>query len=104
MQRSVYCRKILFKEARVAMATTMNDLLKGDAVEHLETGDVVEGTISDVGKRKVWVDLGAQGVGIVTGKEIGYGKKLNVGDTATLSVIDSEMEEGYALLKYAPSS
>jgi small subunit ribosomal protein S1 len=76
----------------------MDDLLKSSEIEHLKAGDVVEGTLISVKKHEVWVDLGAQGVGIVMRREIGHGQKLNVGDKLTTSVVDPEMDEGFALL------
>jgi len=76
----------------------MDDLLAGSDIEQLTTGAVVEGTVSSVRKHEVWIDLGARGVGVVMRREIGHGQKLEEGQTVTVSVIDPEMEEGYALL------
>jgi len=77
---------------------TMDDLLKESSVERLVAGSVVEGTITSVKKHEVWVDLGANGTGVVLRREIGHGQPLEVGQPITVSVIDPEMEEGYALL------
>jgi small subunit ribosomal protein S1 len=77
---------------------TMDELLLGSEIENLKTGEVVEGAVTTVKKNEVWVDLGAQGVGVVMRREIGHGQGLEVGQTITVSVIDPEMEEGYALL------
>ena len=77
---------------------TMDELLAKSSIKQLEAGDVVEGTISSVKKHEVWVDLGANGVGVVLRREIGHGQALEVGQSITVSVIDSEMDEGYALL------
>lgn len=77
---------------------TMDELLAGSDVQSLSAGAVVEGTISSVKKNEVWIDLGAQGVGVVLRREIGYGQQLEVGQTVTVSVIDPELEEGHALL------
>lgn len=83
----------------MSKTVTMDDLLKDqNTVERLKTGDVVEGTINNVHKREVWVDLGSQGVGVVMGREIGHGQKLEEGQTVTVSVIDPELDEGHALL------
>ena len=79
-------------------AVTMDDLLEGQKVEHLKLGDVKEGIVSSVQKREIWIDLNSQGVGVVTGKEIGHNRDLKVGDKVTVSVIDPELEEGHALL------
>jgi len=76
----------------------MDDLLAGNEVATLVAGAVVEGTITSVKKNEVWIDLGAQGVGVVLRREIGHGQQPQVGDTVTVSVIDPELDEGYALL------
>jgi small subunit ribosomal protein S1 len=77
---------------------SMDELLAGSDVKQLEAGDVVEGVIASVKKHEVWIDLGARGSGIVVRREIGHGQQLEVGGTVTVSVVDPEMEEGYALL------
>lgn len=77
---------------------TMDDLLASAEIKQLKTGDVVEGVITSVRKHEVWLDLGANGVGVVMRREIGYGQKLEEGETVTTSVVDPEMDEGYALL------
>lgn len=80
---------------------TMDELLAGSELKQLEAGDVVEGTITSVKKHEMWIDLGARGVGVVMRREIGHstaGQPLEAGSTVTVSVIDPEMDEGYALL------
>ena len=77
---------------------TMEELLASSSVEQLTAGAVVEGTITSVKKHEVWVDLGANGAGVVMRREIGHGQPLEIGQSITVSVIDPEMEEGYALL------
>lgn len=77
---------------------TMDELLESSSVNSLTTGDVVQGQVTAVKKNEVWIDLGAQGVGVVMRREIGYGQKLEPGQEITVSVIDPEMDEGYALL------
>ena len=77
---------------------TMDDLLAGSELKQLETGDVVEGNISSVRKHQVWIDLGPRGVGVVMRREVGHGQSLEEGSPVTVSVIDPEMDEGYALL------
>ncbi len=77
---------------------SMDDLLAGSDIEQLTTGAVIEGTVSSVRKHEVWIDLGARGVGVVMRREIGHGQKLEEGQSVTVSVLDPEMEEGYALL------
>ncbi len=77
---------------------SMDELLASTEVAELKTGDVIEGTITSVRKHEVWLDLGPNGVGVVMRREIGYGQKLEEGEKVTTSVVDPEMDEGYALL------
>ena len=81
------------------MATiTMDDLLATSDIKCLKVGDVVEGTITSLRKHEVWIDLGANGVGVVLRREIGQGQKLEEGEKVTTSVIDPELEDGVVLL------
>ncbi|MGC1177184.1 MAG: S1 RNA-binding domain-containing protein, partial [Candidatus Saccharimonadales bacterium] len=82
----------------MSQTVTMDELLAGSEVSGLATGDVVEGVVTAIRKNEVWIDLGARGVGVVMRREIGYGQKLEEGQSVTVSVIDPEMEEGHALL------
>lgn len=77
---------------------TMDDLLADADIKQLKSGDVIEGTITSVRKHEVWVDLGANGVGVVMRREIGHGQKIEEGETVTVSVVDPELDEGHALL------
>ena len=79
-------------------ALTMDELLASSDVSGLTTGEVVEGTVTAVKKNEVWIDLGARGVGVVMRREIGYGQELEPDQQVTVSVIDPELDEGYALL------
>jgi small subunit ribosomal protein S1 len=77
---------------------TMDELLESSEIQQLKTGDVVEGKVLSVKKHEAWVDLGANGIGVIMRREIGYGTNLEKGEPVTLSVIEPEMDEGYALL------
>ncbi len=79
---------------------TMDDLLAGadDSIKQLQVGEVVTGKILSVKKHEVLVDLGAQGVGYVPRREVGYSQKLAVGDEVNASIVEAEMENGYSLL------
>lgn len=77
---------------------TMDELLASSDIKQLKTGDVVEGVVSSVRKHEVWIDLGANGVGIVMRREIGHGQTLEEGQTIVTSVVDPELDEGHALL------
>ena len=77
---------------------TMDELLAQADIKQLVAGDVVEGVVKSVRKHQVWIDLGPQGVGVVMRREVGHGQALEEGKSVTVSVIDPEMDEGYALL------
>lgn len=77
---------------------TMDELLADADIRQLKTGDVIEGAITSVRKHEVWVDLGANGVGVVMRREVGHGQKVEEGESVTVSVVDPELDEGYALL------
>jgi len=75
----------------------MDDLLAGSELKQLKAGDMVEGTVMSVKKHEVWVDLGANGLGVIFRREVGP-SNLAEGESVTASVVDPEMDEGYALL------
>jgi len=76
---------------------TMDDLLAQSEIKHLKTGDMVEGVVTSVKKHEVWVDMGANGVGVILRREVGS-NALAEGETVSASVVDPELDEGYALL------
>jgi small subunit ribosomal protein S1 len=77
----------------------MDDLLASESgVKQLVTGETITGTVLSVKKHEVLVDLGAQGVGLVPRREVGFGKTLAEGDEVTASIVDSELDSGYSLL------
>lgn len=82
----------------MAKAMTMDELLASSDVQQIKAGDVVEGTVISVKKHEALIDLGPNGVGVVMRREIGYGTKVEEGQSVTLSVIEPELEEGHALL------
>jgi small subunit ribosomal protein S1 len=85
----------------MATATiTMDDLLaSADAsVKQIIAGDMVTGTVLSLRKHEVLIDLGAQGVGFVPRREVGFSRALKEGDEVTASVVDTEMDNGYSLL------
>lgn len=79
---------------------TMDDLLaQADAsVKQITAGDMVTGTVLSLRKHEVLIDLGAQGVGFVPRREVGFSRALKEGDEVTASVVDSELDNGYSLL------
>lgn len=78
---------------------SMDDLLSDQPIKALELEDVVEGTLIAKDRRELWLDLGAFGTGVVTGREIEHtAKDLQVGDVVSASVIDLENEHGQVVL------
>jgi small subunit ribosomal protein S1 len=75
----------------------MDDLLAQSEIKHLKTGDMVEGVVTSVKKHEVWVDMGANGVGVILRREVGS-NALAEGEIVSASVVDPELDEGYALL------
>ena len=79
-------------------AITMDDLLAGDSVKQLTAGEVITGTVLSLRKHEVLIDLGAQGVGYVPRREVGFSHTLKEGDEVTASVVDAELDNGFSLL------
>ena len=79
---------------------TMDELLAqaGDATKQLTAGETATGQVLSIKKHEVLIDLGAQGVGYVPRREVGFSRSLNVGDEVTASVVDNELDNGYSLL------
>jgi small subunit ribosomal protein S1 len=75
----------------------MDELLAQSDIKQLKAGDVVEGVVSNIRKHEVWIDLGANGLGVVIRREVG-GQQLEIGKEVVTSVVEPEMDEGYALL------
>jgi small subunit ribosomal protein S1 len=76
---------------------SMDDLLESSEFKQLKTGDMVDGTVMSVKKHEIWVDLGANGIGVVLHREM-QGQPLEIGQEISTSVVDPEMDEGFALL------
>lgn len=83
-----------------AKKLTMDELLASseDSFKKIIVGDTVKGTVLSVKKHEVLIDLGAQGVGMVSRREASFAQNLQPGDEVSASVIDVEMPGGYVLL------
>lgn len=79
-------------------AITMDDLLADDSVKQIESGEIVTGTVLSVRKHEVFIDLGAQGVGFVPRREVGFSRQLTIGEEVNASVVEEELDTGYSLL------
>jgi len=83
------------------MATThvsMDELLAtADAVQ-LKIGDVIDGTVMNIKKHELWVDLGLYGIGVVHRREMAHGGQ-ELGQSITVSVVETDVDgEGHTLL------
>jgi len=78
-----------------------SDLLKTEQAifSVLKVGDLVEGKMLEKGKKKLFLDLGKYGLGVVYGAEVSNAKNLlkdlNVGDTVHAKVVELDNDEGY---------
>lgn len=82
----------------MAKALTMADLMGTATEQTVTTGSTINGKILSVKKNEILIDMGPHGVGLVPRREIGFGKKYNVGDEVVASVIDPELPNGQSLL------
>ena len=76
----------------------MDELLAESDLKTLKQADVVEGVVTSIKKHEIWLDLGPYGIGVVMRREIGHGQPLEVGQSVSASVVDPEIEDGYALM------
>jgi small subunit ribosomal protein S1 len=80
----------------------MEILLKRAGIAAVKTGDVLDGKILEKRGARIFIDLGAQGMGIVYGREYMAAqdilKALSLGDTVSVKVVESDNEEGYVEL------
>ncbi len=76
----------------------MDDLLTEESTKQLVVGDVVDATVMTVKKHQVWLDLGSNGIGLVIRREISRGQELEVGQVINASVIDTETDDGFAIV------
>ena len=83
------------------MATThvsMDELLASVEASTLKSGDVIDGTVMNIKKHELWVDLGIYGIGVVHRREMGHGS-LEIGQSITVSVVETDVDGlGHALL------
>lgn len=79
---------------------TMDELLTGadTSAKQLVAGEVVTGKVLSLKKHEVLIDLGAQGVGFVPRREVGFSRNISEGDEVSASVVDTELENGMSLL------
>ncbi|HCP08592.1 MAG TPA: 30S ribosomal protein S1 [Candidatus Moranbacteria bacterium] len=87
--------------------SVMSQLLESSDVKFPEIGDVIEGSIIEIGTNALYLDIDPFGTGIVLGREIkdGMGSgKLKIGDKVTATITDLENEDGYIELSIREAS
>jgi len=83
---------------------TMEELLALEGIElrNLKRGDVIEGTVTDIGPKSVYMDIGSKTEGLVNDKEYqlaeSYIKNLQIGDQVDAYVLSPENETGQIIL------
>jgi small subunit ribosomal protein S1 len=81
---------------------------EGVKIKLPEVGDLIEGTVIDIGKQSVYLDLGPIGAGVIYGNELqdGFGtlRTLKPGDKIKATVINQENDEGYTELSLRTAS
>ncbi|PIR54735.1 30S ribosomal protein S1 [Candidatus Peregrinibacteria bacterium CG10_big_fil_rev_8_21_14_0_10_36_19] len=90
-------------------SSVMEDLLKDvDSFKLPRTGDLVEGTVVYIDKKKILVDLGGASTGIITGQEahdsVGTIDDLKAGDLVSAYVLDEENDDGLVELSLRKAS
>ena len=87
--------------------SAMGKLLEKNPVEIPKVGELLEGTVIDIGQTSVLLDLGPMGTGVVIGKEakdgLGTGK-LKKGDKVSATLVDLENEDGLIELSIREAS
>ncbi len=95
-------KSTIFKEpARVLNPHPMVKIME-DSKNPPEEGTLIEGSVIEIDKAALFVDLGVHGTGIIFGKEFSNAsdiiKKINVGDSVTAKIVLRENEDGYVEL------
>ena len=86
-------------EAEVAKAQSpMHALIESSPIPP-HVGDLIEGTVSAIGRARVYVELTPFGTGLIYGREFMNARdilrKVSVGDTIAAKVVDAGNEDGY---------
>lgn len=70
-----------------------------DTPEAPQAGQIVEGTVSAIGRARVYIDILPFGTGLIFGREFMNARdilrKVSVGDTIAAKVVEAENEDGY---------
>jgi len=81
------------------MPKTMDELLSGSkTVEPLENEQIISAKVIEVKGKKLSLDLGPYGLGLVPKRELGLGKTFEVGQEVEAMVVDADAESGQVLM------
>jgi len=79
--------------------TSVTQPVKFETIKLYRVGDIVEGNVIGIGRSAVYLDLGAQGTGIIYGREFMEEKEslkdAHIGKEIAAKILDLENEEGY---------
>lgn len=87
--------------------SVMDQLMDTQNLRFPMVGDVVEGTVIEIGSNAIYLDIEPFGAGIVLGREIKDGmgsRKLREGDKVSATIMDLENEDGYIELSVREAS
>jgi len=86
------------------MPSSMKNLLKKENGPSLEIGSLIEGTVLEIGRNEIYLDLDGIATGIVRGPELFDESEefsdLKKGDRVTATVVDLENEKGLVELSF----
>ena len=72
----------------------------GDSMSNIAVGETVEGTVTEINKREVIVNIGYKSEGVIPASEFRYNSELAVGETVEVYVESVEDKGGQLLLSH----
>lgn len=77
------------------MSKTMDELLSGStSVEPLRDGQIINAKVIEVKGKRLSLDLGPYGLGVVPRRELGFGKAFEVGEEVEAMVMNADSDSG----------
>ncbi len=87
------------EEAPEAVQSSAMQIMLNDSPTPPSDGDLVEGTVSAIGRARVYVEIAPFGTGLIFGREFMNARdilrKVSVGDTIAAKVVMASNEDGY---------
>lgn len=81
------------------MAKTMDQLLAGESsVEPLRDGQIISAKVIEVRGKRLSLDLGPYGLGVVPRRELGFGKTFEPGAEIEALVMDADNDSGQVMM------